>query len=721
MTLAPPQSPMPNGGAPGGDEPLDHETLGDRQLRELIERYVSLSGATLAELGPHLYELKVPAGDRQAFGNRATIRLAFSVEAVQADGEAEMAIVGGMFVEQLIDAVRGRGARFQAGRIGAAAPEGAEHPPLPIKVRRGTAGEARSSFALHCVGRLTARVVIRAGTMLEEHLVESGVFDTTTGLLMNPDVAAECERQLTSAPRGETAPEVPVSPARPAKELVQRMLADLERNLAPQLAGLTEKASRELAQEVGRIERYYESLLEDVGGRGTDVPNKESRRVFQAERDRRVAEERDRHQVRATVHPVQLTEWVVLVQRVDWPLASTAGHRGVVTAQRVLAGDRTWLLGCPTCGTPRPTELAVCRHGHTACATCARDCGVCEAAFCREHGVAACHVDGRPACEEHARTCASCLRPHCSAHEGECWDGGHPACTSCLGACATCGRMVCDRHARLSLASAPRGARRFCADCARTCEGGSNEVVGPDEVTGCASCERVVCEQHQARCAVDGKVHCSRHLRRTDRSRRLVCEQDRAACTYEPAAVFAADEVGACTTCGALACGTHAAKCVEDLALHCRAHMSELMDRHGEMACEKHRTTCHVDGAAFSLTGTKECPVCGRRSCQRHTQACVSCGRGVCASDVRTAGLCTTCSTLAVLDEPTDAMIAAANRLFGEAGKAKSWRSARDASHLIVEADLGWTRKVTFAMRHGADRAELAYSRSMLGSRKLAG
>ena len=156
-------------------------------------------------------------------------------------------------------------------------------------------------------------------------------------------------------------------------------------------------------------------------------------------------------------------------------------------------------------------------------------------------------------------------------------------------------------------------------------------MVGPDEVSGCATCERVVCEDHQARCEVDGHVHCSTHLRRTDRSRRLVCVNDRAVCAYEPTAVFAVDEISPCSSCGAMACAEHLGICAEDLALHCDRHLSELGDRRGEKACESHRTTCHVDGAAFSLTGTHECPVCERRSCDRHRFECTSCGRHVCA------------------------------------------------------------------------------------------
>lgn len=696
---------------------MEHDTLGDRHVRDLIERYVQVAGATLVELAPHLYELTVPATDRSAFDGRSAIRLAFSVEAVQTDPVAEMAILGSAFVEQLTAAIRTRGTRQRFGFVGVTSPDEVTHPGLPAIVRNGSAGEPSSRFEQHRLGRLSARVVIRAGTALEEHLVDSGLFDMVTGMLLPPDIAAECKADGASA---DASPTKAVEPSvRPAGELLQLMLGDLELKLRPEIEEMAAKADREFAHEAGRIQRYYGTMLEDIGGRNTEIPDANSRRVIEAERDRRLAEERDRHQVRATVHPVQLTEWDVLVQRVEWPVSSASGHKAKVSAQRVLAGTRSWLLACPTCGAMAPRTIAVCLHDHVACESCAKDCSICSDSFCGSHGIAACHVDQSPACDAHARTCKSCLRPHCSKHEGVCVDGGHPVCTACLSACATCGRLVCDRHAEHSQDSAPRGARCFCADCARRCEGGSNEIVGKDEVLPCASCERMVCESHQARCVVDGHVHCSKHLRRTDRSRRLVCEKDRAGCAYEPNAVFATDEITSCVECGLTGCDQHVIACAEDGRKFCHTHLLEARDRPGERVCKSHHTVCHIDGGVFTAMGTSACPVCGKRTCSGHRKDCMSCGRSVCVQDVGPDSRCSTCTRLQAATDPSDDVIAAANRLFESAGRAKSWRISRDASHTIVEADLGWTRKVTFVLKHGEQKAERAVSTSLLGTKTL--
>ena len=175
------------------------------------------------------------------------------------------------------------------------------------------------------------------------------MYDTVAGVALGADIATECARRLLSAQSRALIQGPPVATAMPASDLVSRMLGDLRVALEPQIERLRQKAEREFTHESGRIQRYYQSMLEEGGGRGTAIPDRDARRVFEAERDRRLAEERDRHDVRAVVHPVQLTEWQVLVQRAHWTLTSN-GHRGQATAERVLAGDRHWRFGCPACG-----------------------------------------------------------------------------------------------------------------------------------------------------------------------------------------------------------------------------------------------------------------------------------------------------------------------------------------------------------------------------------
>jgi hypothetical protein len=346
---------------------------------------------------------------------------------------------------------------------------------------------------------------------------------------------------------------------------------------------------------------------------------------------------------------------------------------------------------------------------------------VCAEDFCADHGIAHCRVDELPACDEHVRVCPACRLQYCTAHEGVCAEDGHSACTACLAPCGNCGRLVCNRHAEQSGADAPKGSRRLCSACLAYCEGGTNEPVGVDEVTQCASCGKAVCTAHQAVCVVDSQVHCSQHLRRTDKSRRLVCARHRAGCVEEPSALFATDEVGACASCGKLVCAGHSAECVEDGLRHCVTHLELLHDATGAYGCAEHRKACHVDGQAFSLKGVEQCPVCGRDACARHRAACGYCGRRVCTADLQQQSRrCATCAQLAAIADPPEEVIAAARAVTGGGGPkaSRAWRMARDRSHLVVEVDLGLRRKAVFTLRHGDSAPDSVVRHSLLGSKR---
>src|SRR5204862_5092859 len=68
-------------------------------------------------------------------------------------------------------------------------------------------------------------------------------------------------------------------------------------------------------------------------------------------------EEIRRSEVRATVHPVQLVEATVVMQRAEWQLESARGRRGTFSAQRSLSGAAAWAMTCPHCGRP-PAALS---------------------------------------------------------------------------------------------------------------------------------------------------------------------------------------------------------------------------------------------------------------------------------------------------------------------------------------------------------------------------
>jgi hypothetical protein len=685
--------------------------------------------------------------------------VALTLDALQQHPEAEIAVLGSPFLAQLLEAIRARAGHLSLGMLpppaGAGKGRAALASDLPIPVRGGTARRRKSGLASHPIGRLLARVALRAGAVVEEAVVETALVDLATGARMEADVGTvfgELFAQRANAADEDALPDAVVVEPRPPEELIRLLVAELRQQSAERVSARQEAAAREVATELERLDRYFASVLKDKDD------DAEIRTVTELHQRRR-AEEVRRYQVKAMVHPLQLVEARVLVQRVEWELTSAQGVRARFAAHRALAGSGAWTLACPHCG-GRPSELVMCAHpapsssppsrrappeppprakrggsegergtrgederrGHCACAACVVRCTVCSGDFCADHITARCRVDEQPVCAEHARECPSCRMAHCSAHEGVCLEGHHPSCSACLEQCGSCGRVVCNRHAQQSGADAPRGSRRLCTACVRYCEGGSSEPVGADEVDQCVTCGKSVCSAHQALCVVDGQVHCARHLRHADGSRRLVCEKHRATCVAEPDAVFASDEVSVCSTCGRQACVAHSGECTADGTRHCLSHLAPLLDTQGSKGCAAHRKQCHVDGWAYSLGGAEACPVCGKDACAKHRVACAHCGRRVCTSDlVQQSKRCSTCAGLVTNGEPPEEVVAAVLKAAGASAgsrEARTWRMAKDKTHLVVELDLGWRRKTVVALRHGAAAPESVVRHTMVGAKK---
>jgi hypothetical protein len=601
--------------------------------------------------------LSVPVPERPFFRDRAALRVAFSFDALARDPDAEIAVLGSPFLGQLLEAIRARAARFALGLIAPTAtrasdPAGVE---LTIPVRDGTATPGPTRLAVHPVGRLIARVVLRAGAGVEEAVVESDVYDLSTGAKLADDLVGlfqdlEAGRVAPADPSAAGAA-TPV-PAREPGDLVRLLLGHLQSKSAERVAARRAAAERELATELGRLDRYFASILKEQS-------DPDEIGTVTALADRRRTEEVRRSQVKAVVHPLQLIEAAVLVQRAEWQLESARGRRASVSAQRPLSGRAAWIVACPHCGRP-PAALVVCRHEHCGCeACCSSRCSVCAEDFCADHGIAECRVDGLPACEEHVRVCPSCRLEHCTAHAGVCAEDEHSACATCLAPCGSCGRDVCNRHAQQSHADAPRGSRRLCAACLRHCEGGTNEPVGMDEVVPCV-------------------------------------------------------------TCGKLACSLHGAECLEDKRRHCNTHLRPLLDTSGAYGCATHRKECHVDGQAYSLAGAERCPVCGKDACARHRAVCAHCGRHVCTADLGgEPRRCSTCAQLVAVAEPPAEVVRAARAATGGGPRsARAWRMARDETHVVVELDLGWSRKAVFTLRPGEAVPESVVRHSLVGSKR---
>ena len=690
----------------------------DPRPRRLLERYATLAGGMTMELGPDLLQVELPLAEQRRLDTGDRLLVALSPSALDEEPEAEIFVVGSTLLDRIIDAVRERGSHDDRGLVPSTVNASAEAVALSVPVEGVAAGLPSVDLAALPVGCLLARVSIHSGSAVSERLVESSIVDLTVGTLAAETVASACAALLNHSGAKPYAPEhVRRLPSRPAAELLPLLFADLERRLDRDLASIAQESGRMSATERARLEAYYQRMLDEIDPDEDPDEVRERKNAIVADRDRRLEEENLRAAVRVTVHPVQLIEWQVLAQRAEWELRAASGVTGRIASTRTLVGDAAWHVACPSCG-QTPGLLRVCHEGHVACEACSDRCGVCGEGTCRTHGLGTCELEGHAACARHIAKCKSCGRAHCDSHSGTCGAHHHRVCAACVVECSRCGLQVCQAHGVRTEDEAPLGARWLCTDCTVSCEGGSNERVGLDEVDRCSSCERYICRHHAVTCLVDDRLHCSRHLRRSDRTGRLVCEEHRTSCADEPNSVLATDEVAACATCGRNVCENHWGICLVDGVRHCSSHLLALRDQPGAVGCAEHRTTCAIDSVAFSLTGTKECPVCSSLICSAHLGACLNCARRVCVRELEN-GTCVTCRRFEDLVDPDDSLHAAAieaNK--GEPPAAKRWRSARDAGHTVVELDLGWRRRLVLSVRHGEARPATAVYHSLLGSER---
>src|SRR5262245_16625925 len=120
-------------------DPPDAESLVDLRMLRIVEDYAALAGVAVQRIEPHLLELSLPPEESQFFRGRKTLKIAFSIAALERSRDAEMAVVGSAFLEDLLDAVRSRGFRMVYGLIPPTLAPSAEEARLTVSCDRATA------------------------------------------------------------------------------------------------------------------------------------------------------------------------------------------------------------------------------------------------------------------------------------------------------------------------------------------------------------------------------------------------------------------------------------------------------------------------------------------------------------------------------------------------------------------------------------------------------
>lgn len=687
----------------------------DRRPREILERYVELVGGSITVRDPNVVDVTLPAREARLFGQADRLIVALTPDGLEVDPQAEILVNGSLLLRKLVEAIQTRGSFVYRGEVPPtlSRDEGVSSP--GVELSNAATIETSLHDGFRPMGRLLAKLTIHAGPALVEKLVETDLVDFSSGSPAEPSIIEALHEGASSPPNGGSPP-FTYSDAQ-----VEALLGILTENLAAKAGDDLLKVQREaetaLNSELVRLVSYYDAMIEEAEESSERQDVKDRKAAIRADRDRRKKEEEHRHTVRVSVHPIQLTQWNIPAQEVRWRLRSDRSTEAILSASRTLVGNGSWRVACPSCG-GQPESIRICRHAHACCESCSAMCTTCGEACCTLHGVKSCDIVEHAVCDVHAASCRVCDRTYCDAHSGTCEKYDHDVCSFCSVTCARCEMRLCKAHSTATLPSAPLGQRWLCSDCVVFCEGGQNEPVGLDEVTRCSTCTGYICSVHLAHCSVDGEVHCSKHLRRSDRSGMTVCMSHRATCEDEPHSVLASTEVAACSTCGRIVCDLHGGTCASDKERHCASHLRPLPDEPDILLCEKHRDTCHVGSEIHRVEDLSLCSLCSRRVCRAHCKDCRHCGRAICARDVLD-GLCRTCARLAADENPDERLISSA--LYANGGEPPgrgSWKTARDAAHTVVEINFGWSRKLVFSVPHLDSKPTTVVRHSLFGSKR---
>src|SRR5438093_1624251 len=252
----------------------DADPLADARIRPLVERYCDLAGVKLLDKGADLRELKLPLAERAHFQGRASLRLALSLDALERNPDAEIAALGSPFLTHLIEAIRTRAGRLSLGMISpppAAADEDDVAPSVapPVPVRDGKARQSSVGLAAHPIGRLVARVVLRAGAAVEEAVVESDVFDLSTGTRWSSppvplslrergdDVVGlfeDLEAGRLKPAAASVIPDADQVPPREPDEMLKLLIGNLREKSAERVAARQAAAETQVATELDRLD-----------------------------------------------------------------------------------------------------------------------------------------------------------------------------------------------------------------------------------------------------------------------------------------------------------------------------------------------------------------------------------------------------------------------------------------------------------------------------------
>lgn len=205
----------------------------------------------------------------------------------------------------------------------------------------------------------------------------------------------------------------------------QRSIQLLQIQIAATVATYQRRASRHFEMESLRINTFYDDTKDELRRRLERTEEPERRRTLEhkieaseVERKRKLADAGAKHHLRVALS--LLNAAIVSQPKVSGRVQLQ--NRYTTAEVSVVFDPLTGTLELPSCHVCHngATTIHLCANGHLACDACILTCSACQRVHCRECGVGACSVCGRPLCAQSENRCPSCGQVTCLEHRGRC-------------------------------------------------------------------------------------------------------------------------------------------------------------------------------------------------------------------------------------------------------------------------------------------------------------
>jgi len=383
-------------------------------VRPFVASYLEAIGATVRRSPAGVLAVQWPPTHVGRFGPATT--LAFDPVVAEA-AKADLCVVGSDILDRILADASGRGFHCVA-RVDA---EG-EHPPADVLAANLAFPNARATVLAAESGAVPYTLFNFRVTLETDEKV-----DLLRSVLLNAETLQEHTASDLFLQESLTLPEEAIVGPSDLAAAYRAACAALERSVEADVAAVKGKASGLLADDLQRIEAFYDTSIQELYESRRQAPL-EAERVFRAEGERRTEEVRRRYAFTAKARLVNVRTILVPTTTIRVRVENAR-----VSAEVALEFDavnlETARPPCHACGSPTAT-IHLCSRGHFACETCRRGC-----TFCDEVACATCAPDALAAC-------ATCVKPACPDHAFLDEIGRKPYCGDHIHACAICGRMV---------------------------------------------------------------------------------------------------------------------------------------------------------------------------------------------------------------------------------------------------------------------------------------